>query len=314
MSYVLTIAASHGNPDITNRHIDEVGKVLEFYNLDFTCEPVWLHKGRAVDLGVADRPQGALIAHLQDVLKRDKMDIFSNPVDGRRKKLLIADMDSTIVESETLDELADAAGIKEKIALITQAAMEGKLDFASALKERVSLLKGLPEKALQDTLDKTRLNPGARMLVMTMVRHGGRSVLVSGGFTFFTGAVARRTGFDHHHGNTLEIENGKLTGKVKDPILDKYSKVDFLKRYANDMGIKEKEVLAIGDGANDIPMLKMAGLGIGYHPKETVKEQIANHILYGDLSAALYAQGYNYSQFVRIEPEIDAASGLINKA
>lgn len=303
MSYVLTIVASHGNSDISAGTTREIGKILGFYNLDFSCQPVWLRKGHAVDLGITDRPQDALISHLQDFLKKDKMDVFAGPVDGRRKKLLIADMDSTIAEGETLDDLAEAAGLKDKIAAITQAAMEGKLDFISALRERVGLLKNLPENALQETLAKTRLNHGARQLIATMKQGGARCVLVSGGFTFFTAAISARAGFDHHHGNMLEIERGMLTGKVKDPILDKHAKVDFLRRYCHDLGITEKAALALGDGANDIPMLKAAGLGIGFRPKEVVKAQIPNNIIHGDLTAALYAQGYDFRQFVRLEPE-----------
>lgn len=164
-------------------------------------------------------------------------------------------MDSTIVDAETLDQLADYAGLKEKIGAITALAMEGKLDFGGALRKRVSLLKDLRMEAMHKTLERMKLNPGAVLLIKTMKKGGAKCVLVSGGFTFFTGAIAKQVGFDTHHGNTLEIHNDKLTGKVIEPILDKFTKADYLRTYVRDMKIKPEDVMAIGDGANDIPML-----------------------------------------------------------
>ena len=206
-------------------------------------------------------------------------------------------MDSTIAAGETLDDLAQHAGLKDKIAAITALAMEGKLDFHQAIRERVELLKGLNTGALADTLTKTNLNAGAEIFVRTMRGHGATCVLVSGGFKFFTAAIAARCGFEFDHGNELGIENNHLTGKVIDPILDKYAKVDFLKFYMEKQNLTANDCLTIGDGANDLPMLKMAGLGIGYHPKDAVKSEIANCILYSDLTAALYAQGYSSTYF-----------------
>jgi len=297
MSYVLTLVASPGGPDVSKNHITEMARIIGFYNLKWRAKPVWLAKKRAVDLGLPDRPQSALMNHLREFLATDKIDVFAVPAENRQKKLLIADMDATIVEGETLDELADHAGIKDKIAAITKEAMEGKLDFKQALKERVALLKDLPASSLQETLDKIIFSPGAKSLVQTMSKEGATCVLVSGGFTFFTGAIATQAGFHHHHGNVLEINGQALSGQVLEPILDKHAKVEFLNRYINDMGIAPEDVLAIGDGANDIPMLKAAGLGIGYHPKMVVAEEIQNLILYGDLSAALYVQGYTQKDF-----------------
>ncbi|MAE51233.1 MAG: phosphoserine phosphatase SerB [Micavibrio sp.] len=296
MSYVLTLVASDEAHPITKSHIKEIGKIIDFYNLSFTAQPVWLAQTRAVDLGISDKAQGALIAHLHEYLAAFKIDLFCNAVERRRKKLLLADMDSTIVSSETLDELAAFAGIKDQVAEITRRAMEGQLDFHDALRERVKLLKGLGEDKLQETLDATEINPGARTLIRVMKAHNATCILVSGGFTFFTGAIANELGFDHHFGNHLEIKDGQLTGQVMEPIQDKHAKLACLNRYVGELGIHTADVITIGDGANDLPMLKTAGLGIGYHAKQTVKDEIHNLIQYGDLSAALYAQGYSSQQ------------------
>ncbi len=292
MSHVLTLVASPGNPDISKAHIKEIRKLADFYNLELDKRTHWLMDGRAVDLGPCGSVQSAMMTHLHDVLADDKVDVFCVPIDGRRKKLLIADMDSTIIEEETLDELAAYAGIKEEIAAITCEAMEGRLDFHEALHKRVGLLEGLEEQKLQETLERMKLSPGADALVKTMAENNATCVLVSGGFTFFTGAICKRAGFHHHHGNALEIEGGKLTGKVIEPILDQYAKVEFLKQHMQALDLGEESCLAVGDGANDIPMLKTAGLGIGYRPKPAVQDEIKNNILHGNLIACLYAQGY----------------------
>lgn len=296
MSYVLTLVSSQKARPVTPAHIKEVGRIIDAYNFMFTAAPVWLAPEKAVDLGIPDKPQRAMIAHLHELLAKDEIDLFINPIEKRRKKLLLADMDSTIVSSETLDELAEFAGIKERVAEITQKAMEGLLDFHGALRERVGLLKGLSAEKLHETLAATTINPGAEKLVGVMKAHGAACVLVSGGFTFFTEAIARKVGFDTHHGNNLGIENKLLTGKVIDPILDKHSKLEFLKHYCAEQRITPESAMTIGDGANDLPMLKAAGLGVGYHAKQTVKDEIDNLIQYGDLSSALYAQGYTLQQ------------------
>ncbi len=296
MSFIVTLVSSSPEKPVGQRHIDETRHMLRLYDIVFTCEPIWLEPGKAVDMGVSARPEGALRLHLMDFLAKTEIDLFITSPDRRRKKLLLADMDSTIIDSETLDELAAHAGagngLGEKIAAITALAMEGKLDFPSALRERVALLEGLPASALPETLQKMALNPGAKTFISTMKKSGAKCVLVSGGFTFFTGAIGKMCGFDAHHGNILGIENEKLNGKVEGAIVDKSAKFEFLKSYARELKIKPEDALAIGDGANDIPMLKAAGLGIGYKPKNAVKDEIDNLILYGDLTAALYAQGF----------------------
>lgn len=294
MSSILTLVASDTNHPVSRKHLKDIGKIAGFYNIGVTGSPDWLKKNMAVDIILSDKPQKSLIAHFRDFFAEDKIDFFVTKPGKRRKKLLMADMDSTIVAGETLDELAAYAGIKDQIAAITKRAMEGKLDFHAALRERVGLLKGLDASKLRETLDNTVVNPGAREMVQTMRENGAGCVLVSGGFTFFTQAIADEVGFEFHHGNSLEIEDGLLTGKVKEPIQDKNSKLSHLRKYCGDMGIEAGDVLAIGDGANDIPMLKAAGLGIGYYPKQAVLDEIDNAILYGDLSITLYAQGYKF--------------------
>ncbi len=296
MSYVLTLVASSPKSPLKDSHFKEIGNIIGYYNQQFTAAPIWLAPKIAADLGIAQKPQSAMMAHLREFLAAGKIDIFTQPIERRRKKLLLADMDATIVSTETLDELAEYAGLKDKIAAITQQAMEGKMDFHTALRERVGLLKGLSSEKLAETLSKTEINPGAQALVKTMRDNGATCVLVSGGFTYFTGAIAEQLGFHHHHGNELIIENNILTGKVGEPIQDKQSKLEHLRRYCLDLNLKEDNVMTIGDGANDIPMLKAAGLGVGYHPKQAVIDEIENLILYGDLSAALYAQGYTSQQ------------------
>lgn len=297
MSNVLILVASAGNAPLTDRHFKDAAEILRNYNIEPDGKRRWLDKGKAGEISIYGNPQSAVVSHLRDFFARDKIDFFMTPSGNRQKKLLLADMDSTIAATETLDELAAHAGIKDKIAAITALAMEGKLDFKAALKERVGLLKDLPVTAMNETLDHTALNPGAETFAPTMRAQGATCVLVSGGFTFFTAAIAARSGFEFNHGNILEIENDKLTGQVREPILDKFAKVEFLEDYMRLRNLKPDDCLTIGDGANDIPMLKKAGLGIGYHPKQAVLEEIPNAIIHGDLTAALYAQGYAQKYF-----------------
>lgn len=300
MSYVLTLVASNiKKHPLTDEHIHNVREILGRHDLHFTCQPVWLGEKKAVDLGLTEKPGPESSAALKEYLNVSSIDVFILPIDNRRKKLLVADMDSTIIYGETLDELADFAGLKEQVAEITEQTMQGQLNFESALKQRVSMLKGLPESALAKTLAKMELNPGATCLVKTMAAHGATCVLLSGGFSYFTNAVARQVGFHIHHGNILEITENKLTGNVLEPILGKYAKLEYLERHAEDLRITVSDALALGDGANDLPMLKRAGMGIGFYPKPAVEEEMDNNIIHGDLTAALYAQGYSQEQFYK---------------
>lgn len=220
---------------------------------------------------------------------QDDIDIIIQPHPTPSKKLLISDMDSTMIGQECIDELADFVGKKAHVAAITERAMNGELVFEEALRERVALLKGLSVDVLQQCFDKKiTAMPGAKELVSAFKKQGGKCVLVSGGFTFFTERVAKMLGFDEHYSNILEIENGKLTGKVREPILGKEAKLAELERQRKLLGIGHENVLAIGDGANDLPMLKAAGLGIAYHAKPVVQAQVSACINHGDLSGIVY--------------------------
>lgn len=297
MTYILTLVAASPQNPLEETHIDQARAIAAGCGVRDMSELVWLAEGKAADLDMSGEGGADMLPRIRAALDRDKIDVFLTRRQGRRKKLLLADMDSTIVAGETLDDMAEFAGLKEQIAAITARAMNGELDFHAALKERVGLLKGLSTQALQKTLEHTVINPGAQTFIRTMQKYGATCVLVSGGFTFFTGAVAGMLGFDHHHGNTLGIDGQQLSGQVVPPILDKFAKVEFLGLYMNELGVSEEECLTIGDGANDIPMLQKAGLGIGYRPKPAVAAAVKNLIVHGDLSAALYAQGYGDGQF-----------------
>jgi phosphoserine phosphatase len=217
----------------------------------------------------------------------------------RRKKLLVADMDSTIINVECLDELADMAGLKPQIAAITERAMRGEIEFEAALRERVAMLKGLELEALQRTYEaRVRLNPGARALVATMRAQGAHTMLVSGGFEFFTAKVAQAAGFDAQRGNRLLDDGDRLTGDVAEPILGREAKLAALESGASTLGLDLSQTLAVGDGANDLAMIGAAGLGVAYHAKPVVAEAAGAAIRHNDLTALLYLQGYADSEIV----------------
>jgi phosphoserine phosphatase len=217
---------------------------------------------------------------------------------GRRRGLLVADMDSTVVTSETLDELASHAGLGEKIAAITERSMNGDVDFKHALRERVAMLKGLDLSALEKTWAATKLTPGAQTLVATMRAHGALTALVSGGFTYFSERVAALCGFDTHRANVLLDDGGRLTGGMAEPILDRHAKLTSLQELAASRGVRLRATLAVGDGANDLAMLQAAGLGIGYRPKPLVATAVINRLDFANLRGALFAQGYPARAFL----------------
>ncbi len=237
------------------------------------------------------------IAQLKLVLDHKATDIFVTRFRGRRKALLVADMDSTIVDSETLDDLAAEAGLGEKIAAITARSMNGEIDFAAALVARVAMLRGLPLAALERTFKRISYCPGARTLIATMRAQNATTALVSGGFTYFTARVAAELGFDLHRANILADNGSELTGEVVRPILDRDAKLATLKELAEKRGIKLSATLAVGDGANDLAMLGAAGLGIAYYPKPIVAAQVQNRIEHTDLRSLLFAQGFPASAF-----------------
>lgn len=294
MNYILTLLAS--DVPVHAAHIGMVEGVLEQNAVLITGKPKWVEPvtqgddapHQAAKLPIAEALTIDQIKKLRDILADDRVDVFCTPERRAPYRLFLADMDSTIVTNETLDELANEAGIKEQIALITDRAMRGELNFHTALKERVALLAGLSQDALTRTLDQTTLSTGAVEFVTTLKKSGTRCVLVSGGFTYFTGAIAAQVGFDTHHGNILDITDGQLTGTVSDPILDKEAKLAFLRQYVQEMAIDMADSIAIGDGANDLPMLAHAGLGIGYRPKPLLADSLLNCLFYADLSAIQY--------------------------
>jgi len=229
----------------------------------------------------------------------DGIDVNVIAPGNRRKKLLIADMDSTIIGCECLDELADMAQLKPQIAAITERAMNGEIAFEPALRERVGLLKGLALEALDRTYaERVKLNPGAKALVATMKKRGAHACLVSGGFTFFTSRVAKDAGFDDSQANTLLDDGKRLTGEVKEPILGREAKLAALKDEITKLTISAADALAVGDGANDLGMIEYAGLGVAYHAKPIVTEAATAAIKYGDLRALLYLQGYSDEEIV----------------
>jgi phosphoserine phosphatase len=258
-------------------------------------DPVVLSEGEAADIPCLDPPDPIA---LQQALENAAVDWIVTRARGRRKGLLVADMDSTIVTSETLDELAAHAGLKAEIEAITRRSMNGEIDFAEALRARVAMLRGLRLDALEKTWEKTQLMPGARELVATMRAHNALTALVSGGFTFFTEKVAAAVGFDQHYANGLMHDGSALLGTVEEPILDRDAKKATLLRLAEERGLKLAATLAVGDGANDLAMLAAAGLGIAYHAKPIVAREARARVDHGNLRAVLFAQGYPASAFV----------------
>jgi phosphoserine phosphatase len=259
----------------------------------------WLAEAEACDLALPEIIPDGIAKHVAAKFDDRGIDAVLQTTEHRRKRLLVADMDSTIITVECLDELADAVGLKPKIAAITERAMRGEIAFEGALIERVGLLKGLPESELARVMEsRVQLTSGAKTLVQTMTRHGARCVLVSGGFTYFTAHVAQLAGFQHSQGNTLDIEDGKLTGRVVPPILGQDAKLEALTNEAHALGISLDATMAAGDGANDLKMLKAAGLGIAFHAKPKVAAEASAVIAHNDLTALLYLQGYRKTEFV----------------
>ncbi|MDF3025389.1 MAG: phosphoserine phosphatase, partial [Alphaproteobacteria bacterium] len=250
------------------------------------------------DLTVPAHHEALTVALRKSFEDFEGCDVFVQAKDEfRRKKLLVADMDATMIEGETLDELAAHFGLKDKIAPITQQAMRGEIDFAEALRMRVALLRGMPVSALQETLDQVHYSKGAKTLVGTMRRHGAQCVLISGGFDFFTVPVAQTLGFHKNIGNRLGIEYDMLTGEVTPPIIDKNTKKKTVEDEARALGLDPRVAVAVGDGANDIPMLQTAGAGVGYFGKPAVVAATPYQIRHTDLTSILYMQGYTKREF-----------------
>lgn len=287
MKNVLVLISDPARPAVTDAVVAAAADTLKGAGATVGV-PDWLAPGIACDLPF-EGPAAPV--------KLTGIDAVALPAQGRRKKLLVADMESTMIHNEMLDELADFLGLREKIAGITARAMNGEIDFAAALDERVGLLKGLPVGRLDEAAMRIRYMPGGATLVATMRKHGAYCALVSGGFTYFTAMVRRALGFDLDAANVLEHDGAALAGTVARPILGKEAKLAALQRLAGERGIGAADAASVGDGANDLPMLKAAGLGVAFHAKPAVAAQVPARIDHGDLSALLYLQGYRRSDF-----------------
>ncbi len=298
MHSIATIIAGAGGQRISAELAASIRRDLSELAGAAATAPDWLAPGIACDFSVEARDIPSLRAAMRACFSDAPFDAVIQPAEGRMKLLLIADMDSTIVTSETLDELADHAGLKERISAITARAMRGEIDFEGALRERVSMLKDLPASALEATFAGIELTPGARTLVRTMRAAGAYTALVSGGFRFFTGRIAEICGFHEDRANELLIADGVLTGEVAEPILDKKSKLMALNELAASRAIPISATMATGDGANDLPMIEAAGLGVAFRAKPAVEAAAPAAIRHGDLTALLYIQGYRQAQFV----------------
>jgi phosphoserine phosphatase len=260
-------------------------------------DAVWLDPGVAAEFALEAMP--ANLWEVWDGFQAMGIDLAVQPAVGRKKRMLIADMDSTMIQQECIDELADEAGVGPYVAGITVRAMNGELEFDAALRARVELLRGLEEAVIARVIrDRITLMPGGPALVATMRGHGGYAALVSGGFTAFTGAIAGVLGFDENRANTLLVEDGRLTGAVAEPILGRAAKVQALEEISARLGISPADAVAVGDGANDLGMLGLAGMGVALHAKPSVQAECAVRVNHGDLSALLYLQGYRREEFL----------------
>ncbi len=288
MSSILTLVAARAATTLTPSLIGRVRDAVA------GRAAIVLSPGEAADIP-CQTP--ADLAAARAALEGAAVDLLLSRARGRRKGLLLADMDSTIVTTETLDELAATAGLQTQISAITRRSMNGEIEFAAALRERVAMLRGLPASALEATWQQTQLTPGARTLVATMRAHNALTALVSGGFTWFSERVAARCGFDRHFANALVIAGDALTGAVVEPILDRSAKLERLRALISERRLRPAASLAVGDGANDLDMIGEAGLGVAYHPKPIVAAAALNRVDHADLRALLFAQGYPASAF-----------------
>ncbi|GLR53732.1 phosphoserine phosphatase SerB [Shinella yambaruensis] len=294
MAFVATLVANPSNPVLTPALAEKAADVVKASGL------YWLADGIACDIALRDGGDlGAAEAAIRAVIGAEPVDLAIQEAETRRKKLLIADMDSTMIGQECIDELAAEVGLKDKVAAITARAMNGEIAFEPALRERVALLKGLPVSVIDEVIEKRiTLTPGGRELIATMKAKGYYTALVSGGFTVFTSRIAAMLGFDENRANLLLDADGKLTGAVAEPILGKQAKVDALIEVSERLGISPDEAMAVGDGANDLGMLHLSGAGVALHAKPAVAAEARIRIDHGDLTALLYLQGYRKSDFV----------------
>ncbi len=297
MELVLTLIADPRRPVVDRDSVQRVQLMLSTSGASLGTQS-WLADGIAVDLPFSGLASDTASTAARAALGDRPIDVIAQPAAGRRKKLLVADMESTIIENEMLDELADFFGLRAQIAAVTARAMNGEIDFAAALRERIGLLKGLKTALLDEAAKRIAYTPGARALVATMRANGAWCALVSGGFTHFTAIVRRAVGFDEDRANRLLADGDTLAGAVAEPILGKEAKLAALQELTATRHLAPSETMSVGDGANDLPMLQAAGLGVAFHAKPSVAAAVAANVRHGDLTALLYAQGYRQSEFV----------------
>ena len=296
MRHVLTLIADPEKAALQNNTVDAARSAL--VGIGAAVGPVdWLAPGIACDLPFDSAYAGTAQSAVRQALGAAPVDLVAQERRTRRKRLLVADMESTIIENEMLDEIAALAGVADEVAPITRRAMNGEIDFAEALRERVSLLDGLPVDILMGARKTIRVSPGARALVATMRADGAYTVIVSGGFRMFSSYVRDLLGFDKDVANDLKIRQGRLKGGLRYPVLDRNGKALVLRRLALAHGVPLTDTLAVGDGANDLAMIMAAGLGVAYHAKPLLGNAARARIDHGDLTALLYAQGYRAAQF-----------------
>ncbi len=291
--YAATLIANPKSANLTAEIVAETATKLGVQDID------WLNENVACDIFLPNERHPVELDVIRDALRKNEIDFVVQPIEGRRKKVLLADMDSTMIQQECIDELAAEAGVGDHVAGITARAMNGELDFDDALRERVGLLKGLDVSVIQKVIEtRISLMPGGPELLATMKANGAYTALVSGGFTDFTQAIADKLGFDENRANTLLQDDSKLTGEVGTPILGRDAKVEALEDIIQQKGLSADDVIAVGDGANDLGMLGRAGMGVALHAKPVVAGQSDSQLNFSDLSGLLYLQGYKSVDFV----------------
>jgi phosphoserine phosphatase len=298
MTYVATLIANPAAPELSASTIERAGALLTTIG-----QADWLSPGIAIDIPFTstDPVDSRMLAdRVRTALRPDRVDVVVQPAASRRKKLFLADMDSTMIGQECIDELADYVGLKAHVAAITERAMRGDIEFAAALRERVALLRGLSTAVVREVVDRrVTLTPGGRVLIATMRKHGAYTCLVTGGFTLFSERIASLIGFDENRANELEVDaDGRLTGRVAEPVFGREGKLAALLDLTERLALSPHETMAAGDGANDLAMIEAAGLGIAFHAKPKIAAAAAARIDHGDLTALLHAQGYRQEEFV----------------